>query len=128
MRSAKTGKWTHLVTMDVAAKEAFFQVGTDAFIEVWLETGVKLRTVNYRGGWKRKVNGDWFAFGSGRYSVNSWDLDKGKRSFNFRTNWNGGTSRDKTGAFYFMTAGGRKTHVPRTLFGIAIESHICVYT
>ena len=113
VRSAKTGKWTHLVTMDVAAKEAFFQGGTDAFIEDWLETGQRQRTVNFRGGWKRKVDGAWHPFGSGRYSVNSWDLDKGKRSFNFRTNWNGGISRDHTGAFYFMTAGGRKT-VPTT--------------
>ena len=95
--------------MDVAAKGAFFQGGTDAFIEDWLETGVKPRTVNFRRGWKRKGDGGWHAFESGRYSVNSWDLDKGKRSFNFRTNWNAGTSRDETGAFYFMTAGGRKT-------------------
>ena len=113
VRSAKTGKWTHLVTMDVAAKEAFFQGGTDAFIEDWLETGQRQRTVNYRGGWKRKVDGGWYPFGSGRYSVNSWDLEKGKRSFNFRTNWNGGSARDAAGEFYFMTAGGRKT-VPTT--------------
>ncbi len=113
VRSARTGKWTHLVTMDVAAKGAFFQGGTDAFIEDWLETGQRQRTVNFRRGWKRKVDGQWHAFGSGRYSVNFWDLEKGKRSFNFRTNWNAGTSRDETGAFYFMTAGGRKT-VPTT--------------
>ena len=109
VRSGGTGQWTHLVTMDVAAKEAFFQGGTDAFIEDWLETGVQPRTVHYRGGWKRRASGDWFAFGRGRYSVNFWDLEKGKRSFNFRTNWNGGVSRDKAGAYYFMTAGGRNT-------------------
>jgi hypothetical protein len=109
VRSGKTGKWTHLVTMDVAAKAAFFQGGTDAFIEDWLETGVKPRTVHYRGGWKRKVDGGWHPFASGRYSVNSWDLEKGKRSFNFRTNWNAGVSRDQKGAFYFMSAGGQNT-------------------
>jgi len=113
VRNGRTGQWTHLVTMDVAAKQALFHGGTDAFIEDWLETGVKSRTVHYRGGWKRKISGEWFAFGRGRYSVNSWDLEKGKRSFNFKTNWNGGVSRDKTGSFYFMTAGGRNT-VPTT--------------
>ena len=53
--------------------------------------------------------GDWHAFQSGRYSGNYWDLEPGKRSFNFKTNWNGGVSKDKTGSFYFMTAGGEGT-------------------
>ena len=108
-QSGKTKKWTHLVTMDVAVKKAFFKGGTDAFIEDWLETGKNVRTTNLRGGWKRKLNGDWHAFQSGRYSVNYWDLEPGKRSFNFKTNWNGGVSKDKTGSFYFMTAGGEDT-------------------
>ena len=108
-RSGKTKRWTHLVTMDVAAKNAFFKGGTDAFIEDWLETGKNLRTTNLRGGWKRKMNGEWHSFKAGRYSVNYWDLEPGKRSFNFKTNWDGGVARDKTGEFYFMTAGGKTT-------------------
>ena len=95
--------------MDVAAKNAFFKGGTDAFIEDWLETGKNLRTTNLRGGWKRKMNGEWHSFKAGRYSVNYWDLEPGKRSFNFKTNWDGGVARDKTGEFYFMTAGGKTT-------------------
>jgi len=109
VRSGKTGRWTHLVTMDVAAKEAYFKGSTDAFIEDWLNTGSKPRTTNLRGGWKRKLDGQWHAFGGGRYSVNRWDLVPGKRSFNFKTNWNGGVARDEEGPFYFMTAGGRDT-------------------
>ena len=108
-RSGETKKWTHLVTMDVAVKKAFFKGGTDAFIEDWLETGKNVRTTNLRGGWKRKLNGDWHAFQSGRYSVNYWDLEPGKRSFNFKTNWNGGVAKDEAGSFYFMTAGGEDT-------------------
>ncbi|MFT5467822.1 MAG: hypothetical protein ACI8UO_002929 [Verrucomicrobiales bacterium] len=109
-RSGKTGEWTHLITMDVAAKEAWFQGHTDSFIEDWLETGVKARTTNLRGGWKRKLSGEWHPFGGARYSVNSWDLDPGKRSFNFKTNWNGGVAKDENGEeYYFMTAGGEKT-------------------
>ena len=95
--------------MDVAAKNAFFKGGTDAFIEDWLETGKNLRTTNLRGGWKRKLNGEWYPFKAGRYSVNYWDLEPGKRSFNFKTNWDGGVSKDETGEFYFMTAGGKAT-------------------
>jgi hypothetical protein len=108
-RSGETKQWTHLVTMDVAAKDAYFNGGTDAFIEDWLETGKDKRTTNLRGGWKRKRSGEWHAFGSGRYSVNAWDLVEGKRSFNFRTNWNGGVGKDEGGEFYFMTAGGAET-------------------
>ncbi|MFQ3168838.1 MAG: hypothetical protein ACI8QI_001392 [Limisphaerales bacterium] len=109
VRSGKTKTWTHLVTMDVAAKEAFFKGSTDAFIEDWLNTGSKPRTTNLRGGWKRKLDGQWHAFGGGRYSVNHWDLVPGKRSFNFKTNWDGGVAGDGGGSFYFMTAGGRDT-------------------
>jgi hypothetical protein len=36
-------------------------------------------------------------------------LKPGKRSFDYRTNWNGGVGRDKTGEFYFMVSGGAKT-------------------
>ena len=108
--SSKTKEWTHMVTMDVATKDAFFQGGTDAFIEDWLETGKNARISHLRNGWKRKrADSTWHAFGSGRYSVNSWDLDPGKRSFNYKTNWNGGVGKDDTGEFYFMTAGGKET-------------------
>ena len=108
-RAGDTKKWTHLVTMDVGAVKAYFKGPTDAFIEDWLNTGAKPRTTHLRRGWKRKVDGTWFPFGSGRYSVNSWDLVKGKRSYNYRTNWDGGTKRNHTGDFYFMTSGGAKT-------------------
>ena len=87
----------------------FFEGGTDAFIEDWLETGKNARTSHLRGGWKRRLNGQWHAFGRAQYSVNYWDLDPGKRSFNFKTNWNGGVAKDAAGEFYFMTAGGKAT-------------------
>lgn len=104
-RAGDSKKWTHLVTMDVAAK-GHFEGSTDAFLEDWLNTGAKPRTTHLRGGWKRKLDGTWFPFGSGRYSVNAWDLTEGKRSFNFRTNWNGGVARDDSGEYYFMLSGG----------------------
>ncbi len=109
VQSGQTKKWTHMVTMDVAVPAARFRGGTDAFIEDWLSTGAKPRTTHLRNGWKRKMNGDWFPFGSGRYSVNYWDLEKGKRSYDFRTNWDGGIKKDNAGEFYFMTSGGKAT-------------------
>ena len=108
-RAGDTKKWTHLVTMSVAAKDAKFEGRTDAFIEDWLNTGKNARTTHLRGGWKRTVNGRWHAFKSAKYSVNYWDLDAGKRSFNYRTNWNGGVANKSGRAFYFMTAGGKQT-------------------
>jgi hypothetical protein len=109
VRSGKTQVWTHLVTMDVATKDAYFRGSNDSFLEDWLETGQNLRTTHLRKGWKRKVAGAWHAFASARYSVNPWDLEPGKRSFNFAGNWNGGVARDASGEFYFMTAGGQDT-------------------
>jgi hypothetical protein len=108
-RAGDSKKWTHMVTMDVATAKESFKGGTDAFIEDWSNSGVKPRTTHLRGGWKRKLDGSWYAFGAGRYSVNYWDLEKGKRSFNFRENWDGGIKSDSTGKFFFMTAGGAKT-------------------
>ena len=101
VRDGKTDRWTHLVTMDVATSGAYLQGGTDSFIEDWLETGKNARTTHLRNGWKRKPDGEWHAFGRARYSVNSWDLTEGKRSFNFRTNWNAGVAEDAGGKFYF---------------------------
>ena len=109
VQAGDTKKWTHLVTMDVAVPNARFRGGTDAFIEDWVNTGKNVRVANLRGGWKRKMDGTWFPFGQTRYSVNSWDLVKGKRSYDFRTNWDGGVSKDKTGAFYYMKSGGAMT-------------------
>ncbi|HBN77944.1 MAG TPA: hypothetical protein DD473_19465 [Planctomycetaceae bacterium] len=108
-QAGDTKVWTHLVTMDVAAANAVFQGGTDTFIEDWLNTGIQPRTTNLRNGWKRKVDGEWYPFTSGRYSVNSWDLLPGKRSYDFRTNWDGGVNQDQSGSFYYMISGGAET-------------------
>lgn len=108
-RDNSTAKWTHVVTMEVAAKNAFFEGGTDAFLEDWSNTGAERREVHYRGGWKRQLDGEWTPFRKGRYSVNFWDLDPGKRSYSYRTNWNGGVGNDQSGEYFFMIAGGDQT-------------------
>ncbi len=109
VRSGKTQQWLHLVTMDVASEKANLLGGNDSFIEDWLDTGTEARTTHLRNGWKRRLDGEWHAFDSARYSVNSWDLTEGKRSFDFRTSWNGGVAKDSTGEYYFMTSGGEET-------------------
>ena len=109
VRNGKTKQWTHMVTMDVAAKEAYLRGGNDSFIEDWLSTGKNARTTHIRNGWKRKPSGEWHAFAAARYSVNSWDLVEGKRSFNFKSNWDGGVAKDATGEYYYMISGGVDT-------------------
>lgn len=110
VRADDTKRWTHLVTMDVAAEQGCFQGGTDAFIEDWLSTGKNARTTHLRNGWKRKLDGTWFPFSGGRYSVNKWDLVEGKRSYQQRNHWNGGIkAEDNKASHYFMTAGGNET-------------------
>ena len=104
-----TNQWYHLITMDVAVANARFQGGTDAFIEDWLQTGENARETQLKGGWKRKTNGDWFPFTSAIYSVNSWDLGEDGRSYNYRTNWDGGIASDEGDEYYFMKAGGAET-------------------
>lgn len=108
-RAGDTQRWTHLVTMDVAVSAARFEGRTDAFIEDWHNTGAKPRTTHLRNGWKRKTDGQWFPFGSGRYSVNAWDLEPGKRSYQFRDNWNGGVAGAGDAKYYFMISGGKET-------------------
>jgi len=109
VRSARTGEWTHVVTMNVAAEKAYLHGSNDAFIEDWLETGVNARTSHLRGCWKRDLGGGWRTLDRVKYSVNHWDLTEGKRSYRFRTNWNGGVIQEESGAHFFMTAGGRET-------------------
>ena len=68
-----------------------------------------MRKMHLRNGWRRNLDAGWFATGTGRYSVNSWDLTEGKRSYQYRENWNGGIEEDSDGRFYFMTSGGKDT-------------------
>ena len=100
--------WTHLITMEVAT-EALFEGGTDSFLEDWLNTGKNRRVIHLRPGWKRRSDGDWFAFSKCRYSVNHWDLEPGKRSFHFRRNWDGGRATDRSGEYLYMISGGDDT-------------------
>ncbi|MEZ6096933.1 MAG: DUF3472 domain-containing protein [Pirellulaceae bacterium] len=106
VRAADSQKWEHLVTMDVAVAKVNFEGSTDAFIEDWIDSGANERTIHLGSGWKRKLDGSWFPFGSGNYSVNAWDLVRGKRSFDRRERWNGGVVNDSSESYYFMTSGG----------------------
>ncbi len=109
VRNGENSVWKHMVTMDVAASNSVFQYGNDSFIEDWLDSGDKRREINLKNNWKRRTNGTWYPGGSARYSVNSWDLDAGGRSYNYRTNWDGGIATDATGEYYYMVTGGTET-------------------
>ncbi len=109
VRTGDPQRWTHLVTMEVAVPRTRFEGPTDAFLEDWARTGLHRREVHYRNGWKRALEGTWVPLTEGRYSVNRWDLEPGKRSFNFRHSWNGGIAEDAGGEYFFMIAGGTET-------------------
>jgi hypothetical protein len=113
VKDGATGKWRHLITMDVAAANAYFQGSLDAFIEDWSATGANRRETHIRKPWRRKTAGTWEGLTQAGYSVNKGDLGSGGRSYNFRQNWDGGKRNDATGDFFYMTSGGAET-VPTT--------------
>jgi hypothetical protein len=113
VRDGITGKWRHLITMEVSAPDAWFQGSLDAFIEDWQATGTVRREANFRKPWRRKVSGGWDQPVQADYSVNRNDLVAGGRSYNFRRNWDGGKRSDATGEYYYMVSGGAGT-VPTT--------------
>jgi len=108
-RDGKSGIWRHLSTIGVREKGIRIKGANDAFLEDWKDTGTKRRETNLRNNWRRENGTTWKAAQSGYYSVNDWDLEVGKRSYNFRTNWDGGVKSDSTGNFYYMVSGGVTT-------------------
>lgn len=109
VRDGASGKWRHLITMDVAAPNAWFQGSLDAFIEDWQATGPTRRESHLRRPWRRKVSGAWEPLVQANYSVNQNDLATGGRSYNFRRNWDGGKRTDASGEFFYMVSGGSGT-------------------
>lgn len=108
-RDGVSGKWRHLVTMDVAAANSAFSGGNTSFLEDWSSTGQNRRETNLRGGWKRSTGGTWQAATTARYSINGNDIGTGGRSYNYRNNWDGGKKSDATGEYWYMVAGGSAT-------------------
>lgn len=113
VRDGSTGIWRHLSTVGVKEKNIQLQGGNDAFIEDWGNNGDNTRKVHLRNNWRRKNDGEWLASQNAKFSVNSWDLKEGGRSFLHQDKWNAGVSRDNTGEFYHMEIGGlAKTQKP----------------
>lgn len=101
--------WRHLSTVGVREDNILIKGQNDAFIEDWWDSGQHRREIHLRNNWRRDRYGEWHAAESGNYSVNYWDLDPGKRSYNYRTNWDGGVKSDESGEFFYMISGGRET-------------------
>jgi len=116
VRKGDNDLWYHMATVNVAVDNGFLGGWTDSFLEDWSSTGENKRTTNIRRGWKRKTDKSWFASTKAYYTVNQSDLELGGRSYNYRTNWDGGTDSDETGPFYYMTSGGTDT-APTTANG-----------
>ncbi len=100
VRDGVSGYWRHLSTIGVREPKLRLTGANDAFIEDWAATGKDRREVHLRNNWRRASNGNWVFAQSGRYAPNSWDIELGRRSYNYRSNWTGGTSVDETGEYY----------------------------
>ncbi len=107
VRDGTSDIWRHLVTMDVSAENALMSPSS-SFIEDWSSTGANARETNIRKAWKY-AGGNWYPMESGYYSVNKNDIEPGGRSYNYRTNWDGGIKEDATGKYYYMISGGAST-------------------
>ncbi|KMQ49792.1 hypothetical protein CHISP_3309 [Chitinispirillum alkaliphilum] len=108
-RDGVNGKWRHLTTIAVRHPGLRFSGTHNFFIEDWLATGSNAREMHFRNSLVRDLSGNWSTTSSGRYSVNSWDLGQGGRSYNYRTNWNAGLRGEGSEQYYFMRSGGDNT-------------------
>ena len=109
VRDGVNNVWRHLSTIAVREKALRMTGPHESFIEDWMASGKDMREINLRNIWRRDLNGKWHFGQSGKYSVNSWDLTAGKRSHQYKNNWNGGVKRDKDGEYFFMRTGGKST-------------------
>lgn len=113
VRDGVSKKWRHLST--IGMPHAKIRIGTgdnDSFLENWTENthdGTFRREMHLRNSLRRDLTGKWETAQKAFYSVNEWDLDPGKRSYNFRTNWDALIGEDQTGKYYRMITGGTKT-------------------
>lgn len=94
--------WTHLVTMDFPVKNVRFHTTTGSFIEDWLDTGQNMRKVFQKNGYKRDMDNNWIPFNTSHYSINTYDIEPGRRSYNYKDNYDAGT---EDGYFYMQTGG-----------------------
>lgn len=100
-----SNSWTHLVTMDYPVANIKFKTSTGSFLEDWSSTGHNMRKVFQKDGYKRKTNGEWYPFTQMRYSINEYDIAPGRRSYNYKDNYNAGV----VDGYYFMQSGGTTT-------------------
>ncbi len=109
VRDGVTDIWRHLSTIGVKEPKILIQGKNDSFIEDWSSTGQNKRESHLKNHWARSSTLEWTTSNTGDYSVNDWDLDQGKRSYNYRNNWDAGVRSDSEGQYYFMTSGGNST-------------------
>ena len=109
VRDGSTGIWRHLSTIGVKEPTIKIKGPNDSFLEDWTASGKNMREIHLRNIWRRDQKEQWHPTQSGSYSPNRGDLKPGKRSHNFKNNWNAGTRSDNTGDYYFMTSGGNDT-------------------
>lgn len=94
--------WTHLVTMDFPVANVKFNGSTNSFLEDWSTSGQNMRKVFQKDGYKRRTNGIWEPFNDVTYRINTYDIEPGRRSYNFKDNYDAGVED----GYYYLQSGG----------------------
>lgn len=55
----ENNKWIHYCTLGYPAKNMFFKMYIDAFLENWSPSGQYLRSYDVKGAWARSTTGEW---------------------------------------------------------------------
>ncbi|XP_046558851.1 uncharacterized protein LOC124267907 [Haliotis rubra] len=90
-------QWTHVLTVDFPVKSVMFNTSTGSFVEDWAGTGDSMRKAFLRDGFKRKSDGTWFPFASGKF-----DVVRGTGTANHSDNYDAGRIQDR----YYLVSGG----------------------
>lgn len=96
-----SNNWSHLVTMDFPVNNIKFNTGTNSFLEDWMSTGQNMRKVYHKDAYKRKTDKSWYPFNSSYFSINTFDIIAGNRSYNYKDNYDAGVED----GYYFMKSG-----------------------
>jgi hypothetical protein len=97
--------WIHLVTMDFPVANVKFNGSTNSFLEDWSSTGQNMRKVFQKDGYKRRTNGIWEPFNDVSFRINTYDIEPGRRSYNYKDNYDASIED----GYYFMQSGGTTT-------------------
>jgi hypothetical protein len=89
-------KWCHLVTMEFPVDHVYFSNNTACFLEDWMGSGENVRSLRYKDGFKRGVDGNWIPFDKATFNIVREESSK-----NYESNFDAGITTE----CYYLQAG-----------------------